>query len=337
MKGETLIIGQEDVARLLPMAECIELMAGAFRALANDDAVLPLRSKMWLPDRSGVLGLMPGYLGSPRALGIKVISVMPGNHGTPFDSHQGAVLLFEPEHGRLVSILDASAITAIRTAAASGLATRLLAREDAGDLALLGSGVQAGTHLEAMRAVRTLRRLRVWSQHPERAREFAERASRTWGRTAEAMSSAREAVEGADLVCTATSAREPVLEGAWLAEGAHVNAVGSSVSTSRELDSQAVARGRLFVDRRESAVNESGDYLIPLAEGAISPDHIRGELADLVTGRVEGRRRPDEITIFKSLGLAIEDLAAAHHVHRKALAAGAGTAVDLGGLRLAYH
>src|SRR5262249_55882816 len=202
--------------------------------------------------------------------GLKVITIFPGNEGSDFDSHQGAVLLFEADHGSLVAMIDASSITGIRTAAVSGAATRALAREDAGDLAILGSGVQAGTHLEAMTVVRRLRRVRVWSRHPASARAYAERESKRHGMRVEPMASAREAVSGADLICTTTAAKEPVLQGEWLAPGAHINAVGACFPATRELDTKAVLRSRLYVDRRESALNEAGDFLIPRKEGALS-------------------------------------------------------------------
>jgi ornithine cyclodeaminase len=193
--------------------------------------------------------------------------------------------------------------------------------------------VQAASHLDAIRTVRTLRRVRVWSRTPESARRFAERESRRTGLAVAAARSAREAVEAADIVCTTTSSREPIVEGGWIAPGAHVNAVGACFPAARELDSAAVARARLFVDRRESAMNEAGDILVPLREGAIGDDHIVGELGEVAIGRVAGRRTADEVTLFKSLGLAIEDLAAAHHVWRRAIETGVGTAVEWGGLR----
>jgi len=276
---------------------------------------------------------MPAYLGSPPAIGLKCITVFPGNHGTDLDSHQGAVLLFETKRGSLLAVMDASSITAIRTAAVSGVATRLLARADAGDLALLGTGVQALTHLEAMAHARRLRRVRAWSRSPDHVRAFAQRAARSLGLAVQAAASAREAVEGADLVCTVTSSREPVLKGEWLAPGAHVNAVGASLASARELDTPAVARARFFVDRRESALHEAGDFLIPRAEGAVDDGHIRGELGDLLLGRVPGRQAESEVTVFKSLGLAVEDVAAARLIYDNALAAGAGTRVELGGAR----
>jgi ornithine cyclodeaminase len=333
---DTLIIPQSLVPELLPMAECVDVMANALAALADGDAVLPLRSMVWMPDKSGLLGLMPAYLGSPRSLGLKVISYLPGNHGTDRDSHQGAVLLFDTRTGSVLAMIDASSITAIRTAAVSGLATRLLANKDAGDLALLGSGVQASAHLDAMRAVRKLRRVRVCSQSREKAVAFARHHEEKLGLPIEAVATGKEAVAGADIICTTTSSREPVLLSDWIATGAHINAVGACFAAHRELDTRAVVRSRLYVDRRESVLAESGDFLIPKAEGAIGDDHIVGEIGDILAGRVAGRRSRDEVTLFKSLGIAIEDLAAAHHIHARARAQGLGIAVDFGGHRIAH-
>ena len=327
------IVGAGDVARLLPMNEAIDVMEEVFRSLARGDAVQPLRSLMWIPDRRGLLGLMPAHLGAPPLIGLKVVTVMPGNHGTELDSHQGAVLVFDTTNGSLRAVVDATSITAIRTAAVSGLATRLLAREDAGDLALLGSGTQARWHLRALHAVRRLRRVRVWSANPRHADAFARATSKEEGPPVEVMGSARQAVDGADLICTVTSAKEPVLEGAWLAEGVHINAVGACFPSARELDTAAVKRARLFVDRRESTLAESGDFLIPRAEGALDDRHILGELGEVLTGVVPGRQRQGDVTLFKSLGLAVEDLAAAHHVAERAAAANLGASIELGGRR----
>jgi len=330
---QILIVNQDEVRRLLPMAECLDVMARTLAALGRGEALLPLRQVLMLPGGQGAFGAMPAHLSSPPAIGIKVITVFPGNHGTAYDSHQGAVLLFETERGRLLAVMDASSITAIRTAAVSGVATRALARADASTLALLGSGVQAATHLEAIALVRPLRRVRVWSRDPAHVARFVEAARKRHGFAIEAAPSAREAVADADVVCTVTASREPVLEGAWLRAGTHVNAVGASLRSARELDSAAVARARVFVDRRESAANEAGDLLIPRAEGAIGDDHVQGELGEVLLGRVDGRRTDDEITVFKSLGLAVEDVASAHHIHARAQAVGLGTWVELGGGR----
>jgi len=193
--------------------------------------------------------------------------------------------------------------------------------------------VQARTHLEAMLQAREIRRVRVFSPNPEHCAAFAKQESKRHGVEIRACDSAREAVDGADIICTVTSSREPVLLGEWIARGAHINAVGSSIATARELDTHAVVRSRLFVDRRESTVNEAGDYLFPKQEGAIDEDHILGEIGEILLGSVEGRRSREEITLFKSLGLAVEDLAAAHYVYNRAREEQVGTEVELGGMR----
>ena len=328
-----LIIDDRNVERLLPMRECIEVMESTLAALARGEAVLPLRSILWMPGKVGALGLMPGFLAAEKVVGVKAVTFFPGNEGTELDSHQGAVLLYESEHGRLLAVCDATSITAIRTAAVSGVATRALARSDAADLALVGSGVQARTHLAAMRAVRRLERVRVASQDLARASSFAAREGKRHGIRIEACAKVEDAVRGASIVCTVTSSREPVVRGEWLSPGVHVNAVGSSVPFARELDTAAVVRSRLYVDRRESAVNEAGDFLIPKKEGAIGDDHILGELGEVLIGSLAGRRRPEEVTLFKSLGLAVEDVAAARQVYEKALSMPDVPRVELGGGR----
>jgi ornithine cyclodeaminase len=333
-----LIIDQRQVERLLPMPECIDAMQAALSSLARGEAVLPLRAIVWLPDKSGALGLMPAHLGRTSGagdLGAKIVTFFPKNEGTERDSHQGAVLIFEAEHGSLEAIVDATSITAIRTAAVSGVATRLLAREDARELALVGSGVQARTHLAAMLAVRPIARVRVASQDLGRAKRFAERESKRHGIPVEPVATVREAVEGADVVCTATSSRVPVVSGEWLSEGTHVNAVGSSVSSARELDTAAVVRSRLYVDRRESALAEAGDFLLAKKDGAVGDEHIVGEIGEVAIGRLPGRGSSAEITLFKSVGLAVEDVAAARLVAERARALGSGDVleIDLGGGR----
>jgi ornithine cyclodeaminase len=319
-----LWLGREDLAALLSVAECIPLMEQALSALAQGEAQQPLRQVLRPEGSAGALASMPAALSSLGVMGLKALTIFPGNHAAGIESHQGVVLLFDAADGRLLCAVDASPITAVRTAAVSAVATRLLAREDAGDLALLGAGVQAEAHLSAMRLVREIRRVRVWSRTPARAAAFVRRMSEAHGGGIEAAASAREAVEDADIVCVATAASEPVLQGPWLAPGAHVNAVGSSTPQARELDAAAVARARLFVDRRESALAEAGDFLRARAEGAVSDASIVAELGELLLG-APGRRTADEITLFKSVGLGIEDVATARHVYQKALRLGAGT------------
>jgi alanine dehydrogenase len=332
---QTLLLSDHDVARFLPMQECIGAMEQALTSVARGESALPLRTVIRLPGTPNAFGSMPAVLGTgdSAAIGAKVITVFQGNDQTPFDSHIGVVLLFDAANGALQAIADASSITAIRTSAVSGLATRLLANDDATELALLGAGVLAMPHLAAVKAVRRIEHVRVWSRSITRAQRFATRARAEHDIEVTVCETAQDAVERAHVVCTITASRTPVLEGRWLAPGTHVNAVGASLASARELDTAAVAASRLFVDRRESAMNEAGDFLIPLNEGAITESHLLGELGELLTGTLKGRARRDEITLFKSLGLAVEDLAAVRLVYQKAVAANAGTPVSLGGLR----
>jgi alanine dehydrogenase len=330
---QVLIASHRDVKQFLSMNECIEVMTDTLMMLGRRNAVNPLRNLMWLPDKSGLLGMMPAFLGEAGVMGLKAISVFPGNHRTEYDSHQGTVMLFETENGRLLAMMDAGKITEIRTAAVSAVATKLLARTDAKDLAILGSGVQARSHLDAMRAVRQIDGVRVWSPHIHRAQSFAGRESQRHGLTIKAVETVRKAVEGADIICTVTSATEPILQGGWIEPGVHINAVGSSVPFARELDSEAVAKSRLYVDRRESTLNEAGDFLIPKKEGAISDGHIVGEIGELLLDKIKGRTSPTEVTLFKSLGLAVEDVAAAHYILQKMSEGGQGTWVELGALK----
>lgn len=329
----TLILSQQDVRECLPMDACMHVMRDTLLALAVGDAVQPLRSVVRGPEQTGVLGVMPGWLPGLGVMGLKAVSVFSANHAVGLESHIGAVLLHETQHGQLIAIADASEITAIRTAAVSGVATQALARDDASDLAILGAGTQARTHLEAMLVARPVQRVRVWSRTPAHVDDFATWAAQRFGVQVEAMISVRDAVHEADIICTTTASREPILEGAWISPGAHINAVGSSVAFARELDTAAVVASRLFVDRKESTINEAGDYLFPLREGAITEAHIVGELGDVLRGVLPGRRDAAEITLFKSLGLAIEDIAAAQHVYAQARATGRGVTVHLGGRR----
>jgi ornithine cyclodeaminase/alanine dehydrogenase-like protein (mu-crystallin family) len=324
---EFRLLRAAEVRGLLPMAACIELMQKTMIAVSEGRAQVPLRSILRLPGGRGALGNMPGYLSEPECFGVKLISLMPANKPPEFSSHLGVVLLFEAEHGRPIALLDGATITAIRTAAASALATRLLARPEAGDLAILGAGEQAASHLEAMSAVRTLRRVRVWAREPAKAQAFAERQSAHVGFAIEPVASPREAVRDADLICTVTKAREPILEGAWLAPGAHLNVVGSSVASSAEVDSDTVVRARLFVDRVESTINEGGEYLRALREGRITQAHILGEIGEVANGSKIGRRSNADVTLYKSLGIAPQDLASAHFVLEAARRAGVGEVV----------
>lgn len=322
------ILRAADVRALLPMAECIELMHRTMIAVSEGRVVLPLRSVLVMPGELGMMGNMPGYLGEPECFGVKLISLIPRNKPPHFSSHLGLVLLFEVEHGQPVALLDGAEITAIRTAAASGLATRLLARQDACDLALLGAGEQARSHLESMLAVRKLRRIRIWARDREKAAVFARLESEKHKVTIEVAETPREAVTGADIICTLTKAREPILSGEWIAPGAHLNVVGSSMATSAEIDTAAVVRSRFFVDYRSSTISEGGEYLRDLRAGAITPEHIRAEIGEVANGSKVGRTSATEVTLYKSLGIAPQDLASAHFVLQRARERGMGQVIE---------
>jgi ornithine cyclodeaminase len=318
-----LVLGEADVEELLDPAGCLEAVERALVALARGDIQLPLRMIVRPPGEESLIGLMPVHRGGEERLyGLKTVVVVPGNSARGLDPHQGTVTLFDGETGQTIAVMNASPITAIRTAAASALATRELARKDARTLAVLGAGFQAKAHLEALVEVRRFDDIRIASRTAAKAEELAEQ------HPAARAVSAEEAVRGADVITTVTSSEEPVVDREWLADGAHINAVGACFPHTRELDSATVAASTFIADRRESAENESGDYRLALAEGAIAEDHIAAELGDVLTGAHPGRTSSDEITIFESLGVAVEDLFAAEYVVRRARESGRGIAAD---------
>lgn len=325
---EIRLLRAADIRALLPQAECIELMHRTMCAVSEGRVVLPLRSVMVMPGDLGMLGNMPGYLAEPECFGVKLVSLIPRNKPPQYSSHLGLVLLFEVEHGQPVAMLDAAEITAIRTAAASGLATRLLARPDASSLAILGAGEQASSHLAAMVAVREVRRVRLWARDRDKAEAFASSEGVKHGIAIEVARSVKEAVTGADIICTVTKAREPILLGEWIGAGAHLNIVGSSVSTAAEIDTSTVVKSRFFVDYRSSTITEGGDYLRALRAGAITPEHILAEIGEVANGSKVGRTSPADITLYKSLGIAPQDLASAHYVLQKARQQGVGQVID---------
>lgn len=324
-----LILTHAEVEELLPVRECIPVMAEALADLARGNVYQPLRMIITPPGAAGDMALMPSYRSGERAAyGVKAVCFFPGNPAKGLDSHQGSVMLFSAETGELNALMNGSAITAIRTAAVSGVATQLLAREDASELAIIGSGVQARAHIEAMACVRPIKRARVASVKFENAQKFAYEFGPRYWFPIEPVENVESAVRGADLIVTATTAADPILMLEWISPGAHLNVVGSSIRTTREVDSATMAGASLFVDRRESTINEGGDYLFALREGAIGPDHIKAEIGELLIGAKPGRMSPEEITLFKSLGLAVEDLASADYLHRKAQSMKKGTWVE---------
>jgi ornithine cyclodeaminase/alanine dehydrogenase-like protein (mu-crystallin family) len=318
-----LVLNQEEVERLLDMEGCIEAMAQALASLARGEVHVPLRFVVKPENEPSLIGLMPAHrAGDSPLYSLKTVCVFPDNPKRGLDAHQGTVTLFDGETGEVRALMNASAITAIRTAAVSAVATRLLARKDARMLGILGSGVQARSHLKALRLVRAFDRVRIFSPTAGNAKALADEVG------AEVAGSAEEAVRGADVVVTATSSTEPVLRRDWLEEGAHVNVIGGRPPAMRELDVATVAESAFYVDKRESAEAEAFDYRDALEAGAIGPEHIRGEIGEVLIGAVPGRTSPEELTVFRSLGLAVEDLAAAEYVVRRARETGLGTEVE---------
>jgi ornithine cyclodeaminase len=316
-----LVLSAADVRAVLDLESCIEAMAGVLTQLERGEAAMPLRTVV-RSEGAPLLGLMPAYRGGAAPVyALKEIVIAPGNRDRGLDPHQGAVLLHDGETGQLRAVLDASAVTEIRTAAVSAVATRLLARPGSARVAILGAGIQARSHAAAMRAALPRASIRLWGPTPGRARETADALG------ADVAGSVNEAVEGADVICTTTAAREPVLSLAQVPAGTHVNAVGSSVPTARELATDLVAACSLFVDRRESTLAEAGDFLLAAAELGLGAEHIEAELGEVLTGRHPGRLDDDELTVFKSLGLAVEDLAAAELCVARARERGVGVEV----------
>jgi ornithine cyclodeaminase/alanine dehydrogenase-like protein (mu-crystallin family) len=319
-----LILGHDDVLAALSPGDCADAMAAVLVAHARGEALMPLRSMVPFEGAAGFIATMPAWRGgADPVFSLKSLVIAPGNPARGLDTHQGTVTLFDGETGQPRAILDASAVTSVRTAAVSVVATRTLAREDARVLAILGAGVQGRAHLRALPAARGFDEVRVYSPSREHAEALAD------GRARVAIS-AEAAVRGADVVVLATTSSEPVIRREWLSPGAHVNAVGASVPSARELDIETVAACALFCDSRESLRNEAGEFRLAVEQGAIAgEDHVRGELGEVLAGRAPGRTGPEELTVFRSLGLAVEDLAAAERAVSVARAQGIGVEVQL--------
>ena len=339
-----LVLSHRDVLAALSPGACFEAMTAVLAGHALGETFMPLRSVMMPPGAAGFMGLMPGWRGGPgdgtAAFALKVVCIMPGNPGRGLDAHQGLVTLFDGETGVPTAILDASAVTAVRTAAVTAVATSVLARDDARTLAILGAGTQARAHLRALAGVRDFEQVRIYAPTRAHAQAVVQEMAEEMARAAEpggaargelsVAASAEEAVREADVVVTVTSAREPVLRHAWLMPGAHVSAVGASTPQARELDTDTVAASALFCDSRESLRHEAGEFRLAVAEGKIAgEEHVRAEIGEVLAGTADGRRDPGELTLFRSLGLAIEDLAAAESAVAAATVRGIGTEVEL--------
>ena len=305
------IINGRDVEQILPMAKCIALMRDAMRLEADGKAVQPVRTRLEIPHSRNLLTMMPGVTANPDTLGIKVVTVFPGNFGTELGSHQGMVLLFDPASGAPIGIVDGRAVTAIRTAAATAVATDVLAASHARTLAVLGYGDQARSHLEALCHTRSYDQILLWGRDANKAAAFAEEMTGVLSLSIELVTDVRAACE-ADIVTAVTAAANPVIEGRWLREGMHINLVGSSIPATAEIDDEGVRLARLFGDSIQGVTELGGEYRRALASSTIQRDHLLGTIGEVMAGKVSGRERDTDITIFKSLGMASEDLVSCH-------------------------
>lgn len=328
-----LILERADVEAALPMSECIAAQEEAFRQYALGTAIVPERLGIDVSEHAGLYLAMPAYLAEfptdahVGAMATKVVTFYPDNPARGLPSVGATVLLHDPRTGELLAIMDGAAITALRTAAGSAVATKYLARDDASIVGILGAGVQAESHLLAMCEVRDVAEARVYSRTRAQREAFAVQMAARTGVRVVAVEDARHVVEGADIVITATTAREPIVEGAWFDDGVHINCVGSGIPDRRELDDDIVLRSKIVVDTRESALAEGGDLLIPIENGLMTADEIHADLGEVVAGQRVGRVDAREITLFKSVGVALQDVAAAARAYGRARSLGVGQVV----------
>jgi len=329
MAQQFRLLTEQQVHSLLPMGDLIPAMESALAKFSSREVLQPVRSVLTVGPTKAYFGLMPAYVPSPSTLGAKLVTVFGENHTRGLPSHFATILLLDSETGALLSIMDGRYITEARTAAVSAISTRFLARPDAGTLAIVGSGVQARSHLEAYQHVRQLREVRIWSPSAGSRSRFVDDMSSAVNVPIINAPSAEAAVRGADLIVLVTSSPTPVIDDAWVSAGAHVVCVGACRPTQQEMPPPLVKRARLYVDSRAAAVVESGDVVMNIAAGLFDASHIRGEIGELVLGRIDGRSNVNEVTIFKSLGMAVEDVVAADLVFRRAQESGAGTELVL--------
>ncbi|HEX2456852.1 MAG TPA: ornithine cyclodeaminase family protein [Vicinamibacterales bacterium] len=325
----SLVLSEADVRRVLPMGDLIDAMQRALVEFSARRVQQPLRSVLQVGQAHAFFGVMPAFIPASGALGTKLVTVFGSNAERGLPSHLATILMLDSETGQLLAVMDGRYVTEARTAAVSAVSAKLLAREGAATLALIGSGVQARSHLEALAHVRKLREVRVWSPRADSRRKFISDMQAHSPAPIVDAGSARDAVAGADLVVLATASHEPVVMSDWIGAGTHICAVGACRPDQREMDSALVKRARVLVDSRTAAMAEAGDLVIPIEEGAITPEHIVGELGELAAGSVTGRSSNDEVTIFKSLGLAVEDVAAGDLVLARAKAQGLGRQLSM--------
>lgn len=323
------LLTEHHVHSLLPISDLIAAMESALAKFSAGDVLQPVRSVLMVGPTKAYFGLMPAYVPAPASLGAKLVTVFGENHAKGLPSHLATILLLDPDTGSLIALMDGRYITEARTAAVSAVSARFLARPNASTVAIIGSGVQARSHLEALQHVRQPEQVRIWSPRQHSRQQFVDDMSPRVPVPITACGSAEEAVQGADLIVLVTSSKTPVIMDGWVSPGAHVMCIGACRPDQREMDPDLVKRGRLFVDSRAAALVESGDVVMNIAAGLFDPSHIRGEVGELVLGRVNGRASDSDVTIFKSLGMAVEDVVAADLVFRRASESGAGTELTL--------
>lgn len=312
MTQELLVLDAAFVEEHLDMQVCVDLMTETLKNVETGEDVQYLRNAIKMPNEN-ILGLMPGY-SSSGYFGTKVLSVYLQNSQEGYPSHQGQILIFEKEHGQLQGIVDATSVTKLRTGAVSAAASKVLANPDSSKLALLGAGEQGESHLQALLTQFALTEVTVWDRDFERAQRFADRESAKQQVAITACQTSQKAVQDADIICTLTPAKAPIIEAAWLKPGVHINAVGACTADTRELATDIVQHARFFGDNEESVMHEAGDFLIPLHEGAITKEHYLGTVGQVIQGAVSGRLAKDDMTVFEALGMAVEDLAVANYL-----------------------
>lgn len=321
-----LILTRADITALLTMSQTIEAVEEGFARLVQGQVVMPQRAATPVAAHQGLHLSMPAYVaGDPGTLTVKIVTVYgqnPAEYGLP--TIQGVLLLHDARTGELLALMDAEHITVMRTGAASGVATKYLARQDAHTVTLFGAGAQAAAQMEAVCAVRTIRQAYVLTRSGQKDADFAAKMSARLGIEVQPSRNVRHAVEAADIICAATNSPAHLFDGSWLRPGTHINAVGAYTRTMRELDATAIRRSRVFVDRHEAAQAEAGDILLAIEEGALQYEHVAGELGELVLGNIPGRTSDEQITVFKSVGLAMQDAVTAAHVYARAREAGLG-------------
>ncbi|MBI3980007.1 MAG: ornithine cyclodeaminase family protein [Chloroflexi bacterium] len=325
----TLIISSDELRELLTMEDDIAALERAHVEFSRGQVLMPVRSRLAYPERRGGLGMMPAILKDTDTMGIKVQCSFQDNPASGLPLIMGLVLLYDPHTGEPLAVMDSAYITAVRTAAASAMATKYLARPDAHVLAILGAGLQGRTHLWAMKTVRPVERVQVYSRTRESCERYKAEMEAKHGLAVAICDTPEQAVRGADLICTTSVSRTPIVEGKWVQPGAHINGVGSYSLDTREIDSDAVAMAKVVVDSRDAVLKECGDIMIPVQEGRITIDHLVGEIGEVIAGAKPGRTSAEEVTIYKSLGVGIQDVATAHMVYHKALKLGMGTQIRM--------